>query len=199
MLLVLGMLSIGFWMGVVDVSVNAQAVLLEAASGEPQMGRQHAVYALGQLLGAALGGLSVQQALSPLLALGLVSGASLAVTTVAMVHLPLFTSMQERSLSDANADVALDEGTESSVGSLEGVSSRPMSTLALLQNRAFRELCLVGAVAYMGEGAVEDWTAVFFVEELGTSPLTGSIALSAFRMVRCVQPSSALCCTSSFS
>ena len=46
--LVTGMFSIGFGMGIADVSTNAQAVIVEAQTGKPQMGLFHAAYAIGK-------------------------------------------------------------------------------------------------------------------------------------------------------
>jgi hypothetical protein len=46
--LVTGMFSIGFGMGIADVSTNAQAVIVESQTGKPQMGLFHAAYAIGK-------------------------------------------------------------------------------------------------------------------------------------------------------
>ena len=54
--LLVGMFSCGFAMGVADVSANAQAILVEAQAGRPQMGLFHAAYASGSFFGALLGG-----------------------------------------------------------------------------------------------------------------------------------------------
>ncbi len=56
-LLIIGAFLLGVGLLILDTSMNSQAVLLELAINQPILGHFHAVYAIGGLLGAIIGGI----------------------------------------------------------------------------------------------------------------------------------------------
>jgi len=52
--------------GTMDVAMNVQGVEVEHAIGRPTMSRFHAMFSIGGMLGAALGGLAASRSLAPL-------------------------------------------------------------------------------------------------------------------------------------
>ena len=43
-------------------------------------------------------------------------------------------------------------------------------------------LCCTGALAYMGEGSIGDWSAIYLVINLGSSPVVGTLGFAAFQL-----------------
>ena len=69
-----GSLSVfGAMAGANDVSINSQAVSMEAALGEPTMSRFHAMFSVGGMIGASLGGLVAAREVPPSLHLVIAS------------------------------------------------------------------------------------------------------------------------------
>ena len=64
--LAVALFILGAFYGGLDVAMNAQAVAVERSYGRPIMGSFHALFSLGGLAGAAVGGLVVEAGISPL-------------------------------------------------------------------------------------------------------------------------------------
>ena len=75
--LAVGIMGLGFGMGVVDVSMNAQASCYEKCVHRHTMGFFHANYAIGSFVGALVGGAFAQRGVTPLKQFVLVSLISL--------------------------------------------------------------------------------------------------------------------------
>lgn len=156
--LALGLFAFGLTHGALDVSMNAQAVAVERAYGRPIMSSFHALFSLGGLLGAALGGVAASFGVAPLWHFAAMSLALLAVTAV--WALPFL-------LSDRHEETE----TETTTARVRPSPARP------------RGLVIIGVVAFcvmMGEGAMADWTGVFLRRELHSSEGLAAAAYAAF-------------------
>jgi MFS family permease len=156
------LLVFGGFAGTMDVAMNAQAVEVEKAFGRPSMSRFHAMFSLGGMAGSGFGGALAAREVS-LLKHFVVAAFVLAVAT---------------------AVTAPDM--------LASPSRLPKSERLPL-NRIPPELFAISAIAFcmlLSEGAMADWTAVYFRQELGAGPGTAaggyavfSAAMATFRLL----------------
>lgn len=145
-------LLMGVAAGMLDVSMNAQAVLVERALQRPVMSSFHALFSLGMVAGAGAGALfawlerSLAQQLLVMMVLGL------ACVWWAWHHfLP-------------------EEQTE-------GQAAGP---LVRLPDRAMLAIGLIAFCCMSGEGAMADWTTNYLVREVGASAAIAPFGLAAF-------------------
>ena len=125
----------GAALGAVDVAMNAQAIAVQHAAARPIMSGFHAFFSVGGLLGATIMTLLLRAGLSPI-----ASAAGLAVALLA-----LGLSRRASFLPDRGA---------SAVSTTFRIAPSP-------------RVLLVGAlcfIAFLAEGAVLDWSAVFLRE-----------------------------------
>ena len=47
-------------------------------------------------------------------------------------------------------------------------------------------LCFLGGLAYIGEGSIGDWSTVYLVLELKSSPIIGALGFAMFQLVVCI-------------
>jgi MFS family permease len=130
--LTLFLIVYGAMAGSMDVSMNTQAVELERAVNRPVVVGFHALYSLGGMLGAAMGGLAAARRIPPLQHLP-VAALILAVATVFATR---------RLLVGQKA--------------IEDRGPRPKIPLKPLIGLAVVAFCVL-----LGEGAVADWSAVY--------------------------------------
>nr|WP_256736564.1 MFS transporter [Pseudomonas gingeri] len=124
--------------GLLDVSMNAQAVIVERDSGQARMSGFHGFYSIGSVAGAGGVSLLLWAGLGPLQAISLVAVLIALVVTQASAHL-LARRPQE--------------GAESG-GPLQALAHPAILLIALL--------CFF---IFMVEGAMLDWSAVFLHTE----------------------------------
>ncbi|HUR09316.1 MAG TPA: MFS transporter, partial [Nonomuraea sp.] len=127
--------------GVLDVSMNANAVEVERAWGRPIMSSFHAVFSIGGFAGAAAGGLFAHLALSP-------AATFLSVGVVIALLAAWAAAWALRSRPEP-------------VTSADGV--RPGLPKGILFLGVLAFCCLVG------EGAAADWSSVYLREDLAAS------------------------------
>ena len=149
----LALFVLGAANGALDVSMNAQAVLVEQRCGRPIMSGFHGLFSLGGLAGAATAGLVTGLGASPaqhvlaMAALGVVAVAAVAGTLIdapsAAHGVPLFV--------------------------------RPTGPL--------RWLGLLAFAALMAEGAMADWSAVYLHDTLASSPAIAATGFAAFSLL----------------
>lgn len=142
--------AFGLVHGTLNIAMNANAVEVERAWRRPIMSSFHAVYSIGGLVGAAIGGLFAHAGLAPattFLCVGL-GAAGLAVAASRWV------------LSAPPAAAAPSPPTG------------PANGVLLLGVMAF--CCLVG------EGAAADWSSVYLRDHLGSSAGFAAAAYAAF-------------------
>ncbi|MEU7746525.1 MFS transporter [Nonomuraea sp. NPDC049158] len=141
--------------GVLDVSMNANAVEVERAWGRPIMSSFHAVFSIGGFAGAATGGLFAHLALSP---------------TVTFLSVGAVVAL----LAAWAAAWAL-RSRPAPVISVDGVRPRLPKGILFLGVLAF--CCLVG------EGAAADWSSVYLREDLAASAGFAAAGYAAFSIM----------------
>ena len=152
-LLFAALLLFGAAYGTMDVSMNAQAVLVEQRYGRPIMSSFHGVFSLGGLLGAASAGLVVGAGVAPephLLGVGLT--------------LALLVAAATRRLIPA-AGERRDEGPPFAL---------PTGPLLGLGAIAFGVL--------LAEGAIADWGAVYLRDVVGAGAAVAAAGYTAFSL-----------------
>ncbi|HYE01466.1 MAG TPA: MFS transporter [Alphaproteobacteria bacterium] len=154
LVLVGGLLLFGIGAGAVDVSMNAQAALLEQKAGRPIMSSFHAAYSLGGLIGAALGGLAAEAGIAPFAHMLAIAMGGLAVNLATLRHL----------FPDGPAP-----------GGAEG-PRLAWPTGALLP------LAIVAFCCFLAEGAIADWSALYLREVLATDAGTAAAGYGAFSL-----------------
>jgi predicted MFS family arabinose efflux permease len=147
--LVAALFAIGALFGTMNVSINSQAVIVEKAYGRPIMSSFHALFSLGGMAGAALGGVMASLGVSMLPHF---LGAAALLGTAAMLTVP---SM-------------LPDPVKKSVH-----PSAHLKTTSPPKRSPFLHptLLVLGTVTFcvlVGEGAMADWTAVYLHRALGT-------------------------------
>ncbi|MFI8105920.1 MFS transporter [Streptomyces sp. NPDC086023] len=156
--LLAGGLVFGGLFGLVDVAANAQASHLERVGGRPLMGRMHAGWSLGAVLGGLLG--------AGLAAAGL--GFTTSVAAAAVVALVPAGYAMSRFLPDAPADAAA------------GAARRPRLPRVVLLLGALM-FC-----AFLAEGAVADWSGLHLHDGLGASETVAALGYPAFELAMLV-------------
>ena len=162
------LVAFGLVHGKLNVAMNVNAVEVQRAYGRPIISSCHAVYSVGGLLGAGVGGLFAGADLSAAVTFVSVAGAVLAVAAVDRL-LVLPTVAQWAAATPA--DAAGTDGTQA-----EGVPARRVGLLApgvlLLGTLVF--CCLVG------EGAAADWSTVYLRDNLGAAEGLATVGYAAF-------------------
>jgi MFS family permease len=122
-----------------DVSINSQAVAVETAIGTPTMSRFHAMFSIGGMIGAILGGFAAAHEIVPHIHLGVASALCLIVSACTA---PLLLDAPDRASKRATR-----------------LSLRRIP-VALLT------LSAIGFCMFLSEGAMADWTAVYLKQVL---------------------------------
>jgi MFS family permease len=155
------LLAFGAMAGANDVAMNAQAVGTEKLSGVPMMSRFHAMFSIGGIAGASVGGLVASRGVSSL--------THLAVAATAFL---ILANLAQRSTVETRT-----------VGAVEaGISLRRLPTGLIA-------LSAIGFCIFLSEGAIADWTGVYLKQVLRASDGTAaagyavfSAAMSIFRL-----------------
>jgi fucose permease len=140
--------------GVLDVAMNADATELERGAQRPLMSGFHGMFSLGGMLGAGIGGLLIQAEVP----------ASLHLWAVAVVSIAVF-AWSVRQMADAAPDSAAQPAARQGY-------RLPRGQLAWLG--------LVGAMAFVVEGAVYDWSVLFVQSERGAPQHLAALAYASF-------------------
>jgi MFS family permease len=148
--LALALFVFGFFSGAMDVAMNAQAVVLEQRYGRPILSSFHALFSLGGMSGAALGGVAAAYGLLPLahfswavllyVPVGLLAGQMLVRGDKGLPGHPVFARI-----------------------------TRPLLGLGCL---AF---CIL-----LNEGAMADWSSIYLRRILLTSESTAAVGYAVF-------------------
>jgi predicted MFS family arabinose efflux permease len=155
-----GAFFLGVATGTAEVGMNAAAVDVERDYGRPIMAAFHAVFSIGNVLGALIGaagfalGVSVLAAAVPVTAFALMSVSAAAVVL----------------LRRASPDRSQEPG-----------SSAPIEQED--QTRQRGRVVILGALAFLlllSEGSAMDWSSLQAQQHLGASPSLGALALGCF-------------------
>lgn len=156
-----GLMALFFVMGVtagmLDVSMNAQAVMVERNIGKPIMSSFHALFSIGMAIGALCGSLVEEWSVSLSIHLASVTALSLMIAFWVRYHL----------LHDAPQSTA------------DGPAFQ-------LPNAAMVSIGVIAFCCMTGEGAMADWTTNF-MESISKSPKAmAPLGLSAFALAMTV-------------
>jgi MFS family permease len=151
-LLLAALMLLGIGIGALDVAMNAHAVLVEERYGRPIMSSFHGLFSLGGLVGAALAAGAMAVGMPP--APHLVTSA-IALGVAVLVAWP-----------------ALLPTTPAPAG----------GPLFVIPRGRLAVLGAVALVAFMAEGAMGDWSAIYIRMDLGASPATAAWGFAAFSL-----------------
>ncbi|WP_439032525.1 MFS transporter [Gordonia terrae] len=153
------LVAFGFANGCLDVSMNAQAVIVERAYGRPIMSSFHGFFSAGSLVGSGVVAATLWADVGVVPTVACAAVAGLGVVVVAA-----------RGLADRDVG-AIDDGAD------ESASSHWWRTV---DRRRLVLLALVAFALMLAEGTAYDWSALHVVETFGTSEAVGAIAFGAF-------------------
>ncbi|WP_214415786.1 MFS transporter [Sphaerisporangium fuscum] len=143
--------------GMLDVSMNADAVEVERAYGRPLMSSFHAVFSLGGFFGSATGGLFAHAGLAPWPTFAAAAALLAVLAGVASPKLPRSGPHQEEETEEAS-----------------GGGGRVRGVLFL---------GVLGFCCMIGEGASADWGSVYLREDLASSAGFAAAAYAAFSIM----------------
>lgn len=145
------LLLYGAAIGILDVAMNIQAVIVEKASGRSLMSGFHALFSVGGFVGAGGMSLLLWGGLSPLLATTLVVVVIVALTVASSGALLRYGDQP----GENNATFMLPRGPVILLGAL----------------------CFI---VFLAEGAMLDWSAVFLTQERGLSATQAGLGYTVF-------------------
>mgnify|MGYP001627422810 CR=1 FL=1 len=147
------LLVFGMMLGATDVAMNMQAVVVEKASGRAMMSGFHGFYSLGGIFGAVVMSALMGLGLSPFHAL-------LCLTSVLLIML----AYAARDLLPADSN--------HSGGEREPFFVAPRGKVLLIGSLCF--------IAFLAEGAVLDWSALFLSTMRGIDPVYAGLGFACF-------------------
>ncbi|WP_331346580.1 MFS transporter [Cellvibrio sp. UBA7661] len=150
----INLLVFGMMLGATDVAMNMQAVVVEKASGRAMMSGFHGFYSLGGIFGAVIMSALMWLGLSPFHAL-------LCLATVLLLM-----------LAYAAKDLLPADRNENTSGEREPFFVVPRGKVLLIGSLCF--------VAFLAEGAVLDWSAVFLNTLRGIDPVYAGLGFACF-------------------
>lgn len=150
----INLLIFGMMLGATDVAMNMQAVVVEKASGRAMMSGFHGFYSLGGIFGAVVMSALLWLGLSPFHAL-------LSLTAVLLMMLAYCAKDLLPKTNDANNS-----------GEREPFFVLPRGKVLLLGSLCF--------IAFLSEGAVLDWSAVFLNSVREIDPVHAGLGYACF-------------------
>lgn len=177
--LMAALLAYGAVGGTLDVAMNAQAVRVERGYGRPLMNSFHGLFSFGILGGALLGGLSAGAGIAPaptFAAVGLALLVTVLVAGRALLPGPEIAAAPEVPAGDRRPPVPAADGP---------AGRRPPAGRSLRRwfGGITARVAILGALSFcslLGEGAVENWSAVYFRDSLGVAAGLAAAGLAAF-------------------
>jgi len=159
--LVLVMLEVGAALGTMQVAMNVLAVDVQARTARPIMSSLHGAWSAGGLAGAGVGSLAAHAQLSPLLHL---AGVGVALGGVLLLALALLVRARLPTRTSA-------------------APARPSMTFkpaSLRGDRALLGLGFICLCAFLTEGALADWSAVWLHEHALASESQAALGYAVF-------------------
>jgi MFS family permease len=156
--------------GLLDVSMNAQAVYVERDFGRPLMTSFHACYSFGALAGGLIGGAFAWAQIGPPVNFATV-GAPLCCVALICGRWLL---PDEKEADEAQAAQA-GRASGAARRSLRAVLTSPLAVLGVLS-----------LFALLGEGAADGWSAVYLRDNLGTSAWFAAFGFASFSVTMAV-------------
>ena len=146
--------------GTLDVSMNTEASAMERASGRHLMSSFHAMFSIGNIVGAFFVGKAVAYGGTLLECLG---GAGIVVLLTAFSTL-LIVNEGPTQASVPNAAPTIGQN----------------GSFSPSQRRLIFMFGAIGFLAFLAEGGMLDWTAIYMVDILGASEAQGAYAFATF-------------------
>ena len=143
----------GAFAAAMDVSMNSQAVEVERELGKPTMSRFHAMFSIGGMTGAMLGGLVAAHGINPLTHF-VVSAVINAAASIAVLPILL----------------------ETHNGAQSGDHRLPFRKMPPV----LIALSAIGFCIFLAEGAMADWTAVYLRQNLHAGEGTAAAGYAVF-------------------
>jgi MFS family permease len=162
--LMVALFGFGLAAGMLDVSMNSQAVHVERAVGRPLMTSFHACYSFGGLAGALLGGLFATAGISPAVNF-----------TIVGVPLACAAALAGGALVDDP-----DRNGAAPVAATSPVAASRVRQFLRSWTPALMLMAVLAACSLLGEGSAEGWSAVFLHDNLGTSAGLAALGYAAF-------------------
>jgi MFS family permease len=172
--LMAALFAFGLAAGLLDVSMNTQAVLVERAYQRPLINSFHACYSFGGLLGALLGGAFAWAGIGPAPTFAAVGVPLAALAVVARRWLGRGPAAR----AAGDRDAARDRPRR---GAADG--PRPDRRRATLRIVA---LGLLALCSLLGEGAAGGWSAVYLRDNLATSAGFAALGYASFSVTMAV-------------
>jgi MFS family permease len=172
--LMAALFAYGLASGMLDVSMNSQAILVERAAGRPLMTSFHACYSFGGLAGALLGGLFATAGISP----------AVNFTTVGFPLACAAALAGRWLLADSDRNEAAPVAAASPAASPAAARSR--RRLLRSWTPALLIMAALAACSLLGEGSAEGWSAVFLHDNLGTSAGLATLGYAGFSVAMAV-------------
>ncbi|MDR6635407.1 MFS family permease [Phyllobacterium sp. 1468] len=146
--------------GTLDVSMNTEASAIERATGHHLMSSFHAMFSIGNIIGAFFVGKAVAYGGTLLECLG---GGGLVVLLTAFSTLLIVDGAATQASSANAAPVAAQN-----------------ASFSLSQRRLIYMFGAIGFLAFLAEGGMLDWTAIYMVDILHASESQGAYAFATF-------------------
>lgn len=144
----------GLTAGMLDVSMNSQAVMVEQNHGKPIMTSFHAIFSIGMVAGASCGSLFIK------------------LETTLFVHLSIIVTLSVMSAAWARYHLIHDKPKEKEV---DGPAFR-------LPNAAMVSIGVIAFCCMLGEGAMADWSTNYMKNIAISGDSLAPIGLSAFAL-----------------
>ena len=142
--------------GLLDVAMNAQASALERAARRPLMPLLHALFSVGGLVGAVVGAALAHAQIGLAWHLGAIALLFMVLMSAAARYVPAAT--------DPGGLPAVDAATP----------------VLALPDRRLAGLAVIAFCAVMAEGVINDWSAIFLKEAVGTGAGFAALGYAAF-------------------
>ena len=199
--LMVALFAFGLASGLVDVSMNSQAVLVERGVGRPLMTSFHASYSFGGLAGALLGGLFAWAGISPVVNFATVGVPLACVAALAGRWLVADSGgnaadspVAARPATDPRAGTVPAAGTDRRAGTVPAAGTGPpagtAAPAAADRRRAWTLtlllMALLAACSLLGEGSAEGWSAVYLHDNLGASAGLAALGYAGFSLAMAV-------------
>jgi fucose permease len=158
----------GSGIGSIDVAMNAHGVHVQNMSGKHIMSSLHGLFSVGGLCGPIIVGILIKAGLTPV-----ITGICISITLLTI------TFTQFKSLMDA--------GTELKTGKEHDASRGTNSNARFnLLNGTLLFLGIMCFVAFLSEGAVLDWSAVFLRDNKGVDGAMAGLGYASFSVAMAI-------------
>ncbi len=179
---------LGLFSGVMDINMNAHAVLVERLYGRPIMSSFHGFFSGGAMLGGFVGSLAAKLSWTPEIHLSIVAAVLFAAALCLRSSL-LPASMDKHESHDsekvslfAEANTALPNKTPLMTAPPNTTPSDFEKTPIRATRRIIFALSSMALCSFVMEGAVGDWSAVYLHSVLKTSESFAALGFACFNV-----------------